>query len=102
MCTAVIVVSLPTLKPLVVRTSPNNTSQRSQHNGYLQHLSSKVLTHKGKTIQSPAAQSDDELELFGADQPIMTRSYAGSHKGMAGLGKEREVVVTTDVVITRL
>lgn len=100
MCTAVIVVSLPTLKPLIVRSSPSNTSVPSHHTGYIQHLSSKVLSHKG--VHSPAAQSDDEMELFGADQPVMTRSYAGSQKAGVEPGKEREVLVTTDVVITRM
>lgn len=102
MCTAVIVVSLPTLKPLIVRSSPNNTTERSHHNGYLQHLSSKVLSHKPGNTHSPAAQSDDEMELFGADQPVMTRSYAGSQKAGIEPGKEREVLVTTDVIITRM
>ncbi|KAL6703043.1 hypothetical protein ACN47E_010250 [Coniothyrium glycines] len=99
MCTAVIVVSLPSLKPLIVRTTPTNSSNRST-NGYVQHKTSRLFHDKATVLCTSGQRSDDELELFdGAANPMSSRSYAGSQKGAAEMGKD--VVVTTDVVITR-
>ncbi|KAF3007505.1 hypothetical protein E8E13_005560 [Curvularia kusanoi] len=66
MCTAVIVVSLPSLKTLIMRSSPNNSSYPRSTDGYLQHGgSAKPLSHQGQSRSHVQAGriSDDELEL---------------------------------------
>jgi hypothetical protein len=65
MCTAVIVVSLPSLKSLIVRPSPNNTNDRS-NSGYLQAGSGKTIGSRGNGHSShvrAGALEDDEMEL---------------------------------------
>ena len=98
MCTAVIVVSLPSLKPLIVRTTPTNTSNRST-NGYLQAGSGKPISHRAGTVTShiQGGHADDEMELTFLDRkvsPTPTSTTGGQD------GKDA-VTVTTNVTVTR-
>lgn len=65
MCTAVIVVSLPSLKALIIRPTPNNTYDRS-NSGYLQAGDGKTIGSKGNGHSSRVqggTLDDDEMEL---------------------------------------
>ncbi|KAF1932635.1 uncharacterized protein M421DRAFT_97919 [Didymella exigua CBS 183.55] len=76
MCTATIVVSLPALKALVVRTSPNDSSYPRSTDGYQQHPGSKPLGNQGvsRSHVQGGRISDDELELvFQGSQTDSTR-----------------------------
>ncbi|KZM18279.1 uncharacterized protein EKO05_0005127 [Ascochyta rabiei] len=77
MCTANIVVSLPALKALVVRSSPHNTSYRST-DGYMNAGSAKPLSNNGasRSHVHGGRISDDELELvFQGSQKPSTSAF---------------------------
>jgi hypothetical protein len=96
MCTATIVVSLPTLKPLIMRVSPVNTSNRS--NGYYNVCSRKSVGHPGAARSHAHAgrSGDDEVELV-----FRELSRKSSTSGQGALDMKDGVRVTTDVTVTR-
>jgi hypothetical protein len=62
MCTAIIVVSLPTLKPLIMRVTPTNTSNRSA-SGYVKSGPPRSLSHPSRSHPQGRKFGDDEIEL---------------------------------------
>jgi hypothetical protein len=99
---ALIVVCLPALKPLIVRSSPTNTSNRS-NGGYIQPGSSKALEHNTGGISRAhirAGSMDDEMELT-----ILGRDRSPSPPGtIARTGSQDAkdtVMITTHVAVTR-
>ncbi|KAL5371583.1 hypothetical protein DPSP01_014163 [Paraphaeosphaeria sporulosa] len=100
MSTAVIVVSLPSFKSLIVRSTPQNTYNRNT-NGYMQAGSKKSTSHAvmSKThIQG--GKMDDEVELVflhrkSSPSPFRTTSGSGPEDA------KDAVMVTTHVTITR-
>ncbi|KAF9697424.1 hypothetical protein EKO04_004622 [Ascochyta lentis] len=101
MCTATIVVSLPALKALVVRSSPQNTSYRS-NDGYMNAGSSKPLSNHGisRSHVQGGRISDDELELVfqGSRKPSTSASRTTSATEPQDL--KDNVMVTTDWSVT--
>jgi hypothetical protein len=104
MCTANIVVSLPALKALIVRSSPTNTSYRST-DGYMNAGSSKPLSGHNHGISRSHVQggriSDDELELVfqGSRKPSPSPSRTTSTT-TAPQDVKDNVMVTTDWSVT--
>lgn len=94
MCTAVIVVSLPSLKALIMRTSPNNTSYPRGTDGYIQHGdSAKPFSHGASTSRVQGGRiSDDELELVfqGSQNPSRRNSLTRTQDS------KENVMVTTE------
>jgi hypothetical protein len=89
MCTAVIVVSLPSLKSLIVKTTPNNTYDRS-NSGYLQAGSSKTIGGKGKghghsSHVQGGTLDDDEMELTFLVRNVPVRTACETHTDFAHL-----------------
>jgi hypothetical protein len=101
MSTAIIVVSLPSLKPLIVRSDPTNTSNRST-NGYVQTGSGKPTTHDGGTSQPhvQGGKMEDEVELVFLDQkPNLSPTVTTGGTEVPNI--DDAVIVTTRVTITR-
>jgi hypothetical protein len=102
MCTAVIVVSLPSLKSLIVRATPVNTSNRS-NTGYLQAGSGKTPGSSRPTYTSHiqgGTIDDEEMELTFLDRkPSPTPTGTTDETGVQS-GKDN-VIVTTDFTVTR-
>ena len=101
MCTATIVVSLPSLKSLIVRPSSTNASKRNI-DGYVHTRSGKPISHRIGASRShiQGGRMDDEVELVLQDRkpsPSPTRMPSGSGEQET----KDAVVVTTDVIITR-
>jgi hypothetical protein len=92
MCTAVIVVSLPTLKPLIMRITPVNTSNRST-SGYVNPGPRRSLSHPLKDRKT----GDDEIELVLQEsrKSSLTTNATGAQEAKDG------VRVTTNIAITR-
>jgi hypothetical protein len=101
MSTAIIVVSLPSLKFLIIRSTPTNTSNRST-NGYKQTSSGKPGTYRVKTARShfQDGRMDDEAELTFLDRKP-SPSPTGTTTGTETQDAKDSVMVTTDVTITR-
>lgn len=101
MCTATIVVSLPALKVLIVRSSPQNTSYRS-NDGYINAGSAKPLSNLGasRSHVQGGRISDDELELVfqGTRKPSPSPSRTTSSTGPQEI--KDNVLVTTDWSVT--
>jgi hypothetical protein len=101
-CTAIIVVSLPSLKTLITRASPTNTTDRST-NGYVQTGSGKPYSHgreTGRSSHTRGGVMDDEVELVFLDRkpsPALTGTTSGTGKEDA----KDAVMVTTNLTITR-
>jgi hypothetical protein len=96
MSTAIIVVSLPSLKPLIMRSTPNNTSNRSA-TGYMHAGSGKPKSGTTSHIRGGQKIEDDEMELTFLDrEPSITPT--NDSRGQEGKGG---VVVTTNVTVTR-
>jgi hypothetical protein len=100
MSTAVIVVSLPSFKSLIARSTPQNTSNRST-SGYMQAGSKKAKSN-GVTSKThiQGGNMEDEIELVSLDRkssPSPTRTTTGN-----GAQDARDaVMVTNHVTITR-
>ncbi|ORY12946.1 hypothetical protein BCR34DRAFT_281500 [Clohesyomyces aquaticus] len=103
MCTAVVVVSLPGLKALILRATRPTILNRS-NNGYIQTESGKM----GKaSISRPHLQGstlDDETELVFLDRkpspsPTATSSRSARTRGMQDA--KDDVMVTTNITVTR-
>jgi hypothetical protein len=62
MCTATIVVSLPTLKPLIMRVTPTNTWNRSASR-YVKSGPPRSLSHPSRSHPQKREGGDDEIEL---------------------------------------
>jgi hypothetical protein len=104
MSTAVIVVSLPSLKALIVRATPNNTSNRST-NGYMRG-SIKHISHGGHgggTFRShiEGGRMDDEVELVSLDRKPSSSPIGTTREKEMVDGKEKAVTVTTNVTVMR-
>jgi hypothetical protein len=101
MSTAIIVVSLPSLKSLIVRSNPTNTYNRST-SGYVQTRSGKPTTHRGGTSQShvQGGRTEDEVELVFLDQkPSLSPTVTAGGTETSNI--DNAVMVTTGVTITR-
>jgi hypothetical protein len=102
MCTATIVVSLPSLKPLIMRISPEITSNRST-SGNMIVGNRRSLSHPGPARSYAQARKigDDEMELVLRESrksslsPTRTTTATGVHDS------KDAVRVTTDVTVTR-
>ncbi|KAF2131274.1 hypothetical protein P153DRAFT_383387 [Dothidotthia symphoricarpi CBS 119687] len=101
MCTAIIVVCLPTFKVLIVRASPGNTSNRS-NTGYVHAGSSKPFSNLGGTTRShvQAGRVDDEMELVYLERKASPSSTGTIAEIATEEGKD-SVMVTTDITVTR-
>jgi hypothetical protein len=103
MCTAIIVVSLPSLKSLIGRTTPVNTTNRS-NTGYLQAGSGKIPGSSRPTYSSHiqgGTIDDEEMELTFLDRkPSPTPTGTTDETGAAQSGKD-SVIVTTNFTVTR-
>jgi hypothetical protein len=101
MCTAVIVVSLPSLKSLLVKPTPTNTSNRST-SGYVQAGSGKTIGSKGNGHSShvQGGTMDDEVELTFLDRKVSPTPTGTTDETRVQDGKDA-VIVTTDFTVTR-
>jgi len=102
MCTAVIVVSLPSLKALIIRPTPNNTYDRS-NSGYLQAGDGKTIGSKGNGHSSRVqggTLDDDEMELTFLDRKASPAPTGATDETRVQDGKDG-VIVTTDFTVTR-
>ena len=101
MSTAVIVVSLPSLKTLIFRSTPTSTSNRST-SGYMQTGSGKPISHGGGTSRSQieGGKMDDEMELVFLDRKS-SLSLTGRTGGTEAQDVKDAVMVTTNVTIMR-
>ncbi|KAF2633928.1 hypothetical protein BU25DRAFT_427336 [Macroventuria anomochaeta] len=98
MCTATIVVSLPSLKALIVRSSSNNTTYPRSTNGYMQHAGSKPFSNHGVSISHVQGVriSDDELELVFQGSRNPSRATSSTRPEDA----KDNVIVTTEWNVT--
>jgi peptidoglycan hydrolase-like amidase len=104
MATATIVVSLPSLKPLITRISPTNTSN-SNNSGYINAVWSLSRPEPSRSYAQATRASDDEVELVHREEasrnsPIdLTRAV---HTNAIGSEDYKEVVVrvTTNTFAT--
>jgi len=100
MCTAVIVVSLPSLKALIVRSTPTNTANGD--NGYVQTGSGKPTSARegGPRMHVQGGKMDDEMELVFLDRKA-SPSLTGSTTDTRVRDGRDAAMHTTDVVVTR-
>jgi hypothetical protein len=103
MSTAVIVVSLPSLKSLIVRKTPTNTENRS-NTGYLQTGSGKpVGGSRGGTYTSHiqgGTVDEEEIELTFLGRKNSPTPTGATDETRNQDGKDN-VIVTTNVTVTR-
>jgi hypothetical protein len=106
MCIAIIVVSLPSLKALIIRTTPPNTTNRS-NSGYLQPGSGTIggsgSSNRGPTYTSHIEGStvdDEEMELTFLDRKASPTPTGTTDEGAVQSGKDN-VMVTTEYTVTR-
>jgi hypothetical protein len=103
MCTAVVVVSLPSLKSLIVRTAPTNTSNRS-NTGYLQPGSGKPVSSSRDGTYTAHIQGgtvdEEEMELTLLDRKASLTPTGTTDETKTQDGKDN-VIVTTNVTVTR-
>ncbi|KFA81161.1 hypothetical protein S40288_01046 [Stachybotrys chartarum IBT 40288] len=99
MCTAVIVVSLPGLKSLIVRKERQSTKERSS-NGYIPTSSNHLSGNRvfGSQAHAERLAYDDEMELVAYN----------NHADLSGMMSKadleeitKDIVVTTNFTITR-
>jgi hypothetical protein len=105
MCTATIVVSLPLLKPLFMRMSPTNTSNRTA-SGYKHAESKKSVGHLSlsRSYGQTRFTGDDEIELVLRDLRISQKSSISQARSISATDLKDSkdgVRVTTDVTVTR-
>jgi hypothetical protein len=115
MCIATIVVSLPTLKVLLVRATPTTTSSRS-NNGYMNSDSKKHTATYGSypgprksfthldTYRSHVQgghSGDDEIELVFQDSRKSSASPTRTTSAIGTQDEKDSVRVTTDVTVVR-
>jgi hypothetical protein len=105
MVTATIVVSLPSLKPLIMRITPVNTSNRS-NSGYMNAASRRSLSHPGvpRFYGHAAKSGDDEVELVRGELELSRKSSLSPTRNtsaIVGLDAKDVVRVTTDIAVTR-
>jgi hypothetical protein len=94
MCTANIVVSLPALKTLLVRSTPTNTSAYS-NSGYIQQQSGP------RKYSEPRKDGDDEIELVsqgGSRKASLSTTRTESANQVVSVN---DVRVTTDYTVER-
>lgn len=98
MCTATIVVSLPVMKALIVRASPNNSSYPRSTEGYHQHPGSKPISNHGisRSHVQGGRISDDELELVFQGSRNPSRATSSTRQDDA----KDNVMVTTEWKVT--
>jgi hypothetical protein len=103
MCTAVIVVSLPSLKPIIVRTAPTNTANRS-NTGYLQPGPGKPVSSSRDGTYTAHIQGgtvdEEEMELTFLDRKASLTPTGTTDETKTQDGKDN-VIVTTNVTVTR-
>ncbi|CAG5137584.1 uncharacterized protein ALTATR162_LOCUS159 [Alternaria atra] len=103
MCTAVIVVSLPSLKSFIARTTPAHTANRS-NTGYIQTGSGKpVSSSRGGTYTShiqDGTVDHEEMELTFLDRRASPTPTGTTDETRTQDGKDN-VMVTTNVTVTR-
>jgi hypothetical protein len=103
MCTAVVVVSLPSLKSLIIRTTPTNTANRS-NTGYLNPGSGKpVISSRSGTYTARiegGTVDEEELELTFLERKASLTPTGTTDETKTQDGKDT-VIVTTDVTVTR-
>jgi hypothetical protein len=103
MCVAIIVVSLPSLKSFIVRTTPTNTVNRS-NSGYLQPGSGIIGGNsRGPTYTSHiegGTVDDEEMELTFLDRKASPTPTGTTDEGTVQSGKDN-VMVTTNFTVTR-
>jgi hypothetical protein len=73
-CTAIIVVSLPSLKALIVRSDPATSNNRSK--GYVHTSSSRLNSKRGgaSRVRVEDRDIDDEIGLVLQDRPASVRT----------------------------
>ncbi|KAI4682757.1 uncharacterized protein J4E84_007221 [Alternaria hordeiaustralica] len=103
MCTAVIVVSLPSLKALIIKPTPATSSNRS-NSGYLQAGSGKTIGSKGINFNGHSSNiqggtMDDEMELTFLDRKASPTPTGTTDGSRLQDGKDN-VMVTTDFEVT--
>jgi hypothetical protein len=102
MCTAVVVVSLPSLKSLIVQTTPTNTANRS-NTGYLQPGSGKpVSSSRGGTYTARiqgGTVDEEEMELTFLNRKASLTPTGTTDETKTQDGKDN-VIVTTNVTVT--
>ncbi|USP74694.1 hypothetical protein yc1106_01968 [Curvularia clavata] len=100
MCTAVIVVSLPFFKSLIMRSSPSNTNR--SNTGYISGPSHRIDPSGLETYTSHVrgGPSEDELELTFQDRKGSPTPTGTTDEGRTQDGKDN-VIVTTNVTVTR-
>ncbi|EOA83731.1 hypothetical protein ACJQWK_00752 [Exserohilum turcicum] len=103
MCTAVIVVSLPFFKTLIMRSTPPNSTNRS-NSGYVKGSSNQANAHGGSgfTSRTRGGPMDDEVELT-----LQDRERKGSLTPTGATDEARtpdgkdHVTLATDWTVTR-
>ena len=101
MCTAIIVVSLPFLKSLIIRPNSPNTTGRS-NTGYVHASSHKTDGSIGNSSKARAQHDtmDDEMELTFLDRKPSPAPSAATDE-TRGRDKRGQVLVRTEVTVTR-
>jgi hypothetical protein len=105
MVTATIVVSLPSLKPLIMRIPPVNTSNRS-NSGYMNAASGRSLSHPGmpRSYGHATKSGDDEVELVHRERELSRKSSLSPIRDICAIvGQDAKDVVrvTTDIAVMR-
>jgi hypothetical protein len=102
MCTGIIVVSLPSLKSLIIQPTPKNTVDRST-NGYLQNGSAKLSNTRGTNRSHIyGGEMDEEMELTYLDRrPSPSPTITTVETGAGTQDAKDSVMVRTDVTVTR-
>jgi hypothetical protein len=92
MCTANIVVSLPTLKSLIIRSTSANTSAYSDTSAYTRQ--------KGPgTFSESVISGDDDIELFSSEMNITPTTTRSRSRGRSM--SENEIRMTTVIDVER-
>jgi hypothetical protein len=103
MVTATIVVSLPSLKPLLIRITPVNTSNRS-NSGYMNAALGRSLSHPGapRSYAHATKSRDDEVELVHRELSRKSSlSPTRTTSGTEAQDAKDVVIITTDIAVTR-
>jgi hypothetical protein len=107
MCTATIVVSLPTLKPLIMKVTPTNTSNRGT-SAYVRSGPQKSFdpSHGHRATSRAHVEAggfgDDEIQLVLQDSRKSSLSRTTRTTSEAGANDAKDTVkVTTNVTVVR-
>jgi hypothetical protein len=107
MCTATIVVSLPALKPLIMRATPTNTSNRGTSE-YVRSGPQKSFdpSHGHRATSRVHVEAgrfgDDEIQLVLQDSRKSSLSRTTGTTSEAGAHNDKDAVkVTTNVTVVR-